>query len=165
MFSRYPVSIHRASKIGSKLHNDPPSTHSFMPNLSAPRNKRSTTVNPPRVPRSPTPQDQAHLQRRLLLSVPTGDLKLSLPCTLRTRERCSRSCCSSFLTACDPPGCGKCRMSCGELSSTTTLSPESRFAVRLRRCCRFDRRWVNVVSIGRVVVGGVVSVRVSARSC
>ena len=102
-------------------------------------------------------------QRRLRLSPPTGDLKLSLPCTLRTRDRCSRSCCSSIL-ACDPPGRCECLVSCGELSSTTTLSPESRFALRLRRCCRFDKRCVSVVSSGRVVVG-VVSVRVSAKLC
>jgi hypothetical protein len=116
------------------------------------------------IPSNHTRTIRSHHQRRLLLSAPTGDLRLSLPCTLRTRERCSRSCCSSFLAACDPPGWGKCRISWGELSSTTTLSPESRFAVRLRRCCRFDRRCVSVVSIGRVVVGGVVSVRVSAKS-
>jgi hypothetical protein len=48
--------------------------------------------------------DRINLQYRLRLSAPTGDLRLSLPCTLRTRERSSRSCCSSFLAVCDPSG-------------------------------------------------------------
>jgi hypothetical protein len=111
---------------------------------------------------NPVQEKKVSHHRRLRLSAPTGDRKLSLPCTLRMRARCKRSCWSSIPAS--DSSTSIWRGFCEELSATTAApSLESRLPLRLLRCWRLERRWVRVVSIGWVVVGGV-SIRESVES-